>query len=923
MGSCFSVRAFWCGVVAVFILLWISPRAVWADAADDQYAFATGLFKEKLYEEAATEFNKFITQYPKHAKVPHAKFAVGQCYQLLKQYDKAAQVYERLATEHPTFEFLAQARLNQGECYLNLKQFDKARLAFQGAARSTDEKIKSQALYWVGECYYTQNDFANALKAYQQVTVFPQSEVAPYVFYSIGLCQLKLNNAPAAAQAFQKVFTSYPQSDIAAECRYRFAESLYEQKKYAEARQEYQAIIAKYADNEIAGAAWLGLGYCAFQQKDYTAAASAFEKAAAKLPADHDLRPEAFLRLGDCFYNLKQFDRAVDLYNQIVQDQKSPVRDQALYWMANAQREQKNLDGALFLYRSLIQQYPQSPLVARAYLKIGDVFTDQKKYGEAIEAYRRVQALKPSDDVAKDAEEGIAYALSQQAAAGGADAEKVAEQLKGEAAAKVYVQIGQGAFQQKNYAKAAQMFEKALTNAPKNSEWEERALYGLALAQFQNKDLKPAIANYRKQLAMYPNGKLAVSARVDLAWALLGNDQEEQVETVLQPLLANRPADKTLAASAINAAAEAAARQGKFDRAAALYEELLTKYGDSDDVRFAALLGLGSTHLEQKKYPQAVVTLRQLIDRNPPEDIAPLAWLRYGIALSKQNQPDGALAAFQKVARDYPQSGLADRAVYEIGWLYLDQKKIEEAFKAFQMLIARHPQSPFVDEARFHVGDYYFDKKDFAKAADNYKQIKSNELGDKALYKLGSALYQQKDYAGAAQTFQQVVTKFPQSEVAAESQYWLGDALERSHKLDDAKAAYTALTQRSPTTPFTSKAWLGLGRVQLAQKNFTAAKASLQKVDEKSDRLTLAEMTKLLGDVAFAQKEFKEALQHYLKVSIIYADSPFTAEALFQIGQCHEQVGDKDKAKEAYQKIVSQFGSSPFAAKAKERLQAL
>lgn len=910
-------------VIGLICLLWISPRAGGADAGDDQYAFAMGLFKEKLYEEAATEFNKFLTQYPKHAKAPHAKFAIGQCYQLLKQFDKAAQTYERLAVEHPAFEFLAQARLNQGECYLNLKQFDKARLAFQSAAKSPDEQIKSQALYWAGECYYMQNDFANALKAYQQVTAFPQSEVAPYAFYSIGLCQLRLNNAPAAAQAFQKVFTAYPQSDIAAECRYRFAESLYEQKKYAEARQEYQAIISKYPDSDIAGAAWLGLGYCAFQQKDYTAAASAFEKAAAKLPPDSELRPEAFWRLGDCFYNLKQFDRAVDIYNQIVQDPRSPVRDQALYWMANAQRERKNWDGALFLYRSLIQQYPQSPLVARAHLKIGDVLTDQKKYAEAIEAYRRVQSLKPSAEVAKDAEEGIAYALSLLAAAGGAEAEKFAGQLQGEAAAKVYVQIGQSAFQQKNYAKAAQMFEKALANTPKNSEWEERALYGLALAQFQNKDLKQAIATYRKQLAAYPNGKLAASGRVDLAWALLGDDQAEQVETVLQPLLANRPADKALAASAVNAAAEAAARQGKFDRAITLYEELLTKYGDNDDVRFAALLGLGSTYLEQKNYPQAVVRLRQLIDRQPPEDIAPLAWLRYGIALSKQNQPDGALAAFQKVARDYPQSGLADRAVYEIGWLYLDQKKIEEAFQAFQMLLVRHPQSPFADEAHFHVGDYHFDKKEFAKAAENYQQVKSSELQDKALYKFGSALYQQKDYAGAAQAFQQVVTKFPQSEVAAESQFWLGDALERSNKLDEAKAAYTALTQKSPTTPFTARAWLGLGRVQLAQKNFAAAKASLQKVDEKADGLTLAETTKLLGDVAFAQKEFKEALPYYLKVSVLYADSPFVAEALFQMGQCHEQMGDKDKAKEAYQKIVNQFSSSPFAAKARERLQTL
>jgi tol-pal system protein YbgF len=909
-----------CIVAALMCLTLMNPHGVRADEAEDQYAFAAGLYKEKLYSEAADEFTKFLTQFPKHAKVPNAMFAIGQCQQLLKQFDKAAQTYERLATVYPTFEFVPQARLQQGECFLNLKQFDKARLAFQGAAKSSDEKIKAQAVYWVGECYYTQNDFANAVKFYQQVS--PQSEMAAYAFYSIGLCQLKLNNAPAAAQAFQKVFTAYPQSDVAAECRYRFAESLYAQKKYAEAKPEYQAVVTRYANSDFEGLAWLGLGYCAFQQKDYAPAATAFEKAATKIPPENELRSEAFLRLGDCYYNLKQFDRAVDFYNQIVQDPKSPVRDQAIYWMANARREQKNLDNALFLYQSFVRQFPQSPLVVRAYVRMGDILADQKKYAEAVEAYKQAQALKPPADLAKEAEEGINYAVLQQAAAGGADAEKAAEQLKGEAAAKIYVQIGGAAFQQKNYAKSAQMFEKALANAPRG-ELEERALYGLAAAQLQDKKLTQAIANYRKHLTAHPNGKLAVNARVDLAWALLNNDQEEQVETVLQPLLTNRPTDKALAASAIHAAAEAAARQGKFDRAAPLFEELATKFADNADTLIAALFGWGSALLEQKKYPQAVVTLRQLIDRNPPADIAPVAWLRYGIALTKQEQKEDALKAFQKVLSDFPKSEFADRALYEIGWIYLDQKKSDDAFKAFQTLAAQFPRSPFADEARFHVGDYYFDKKDYAKAADNYKQVTGNELMDKSLYKLGSALYQQKDYAGAAQAFQQVVTKFPQSEVAAESQYWLGDALERTNKLDEAKAAYTAFTQKFSMNSFAPRAWLGLGRVQVAQKNVAAAKASLQKVGDKADGIVLAEMTKLLADVAFAQKEFKDALQNYLKVNIVYSDSPFTAEATFQIGQCHEQLGDKDKAKEAYQRVIDQFASSPFAAKAKERLQTL
>jgi len=921
---CYPVRRIATGLCLLLSAALPFIRGAFADDADDQYNFAAGLYNEKLYEEATKQFEKFAEENPKHEKAPHALFGASQCYQLLGQYDKAAAVYERMAAQFPAHDLIPQARLQQGECHWELKQIDKARAAFTAATQSNDEAIKAPAAYWAGECCFSASDLPTALRFYQQAAAFPQHEVAPFAFYSIGLCQSQLAKPAEAAAAFQKVYAAYPQCEVAPECEYRYAAALNQQKKLAEAQVAYSAFVEKYEQSPFAGQAYLGLGYCQFQQKDYANAASSFRQAVARLAEDAELRSESLLRLGDCQFNLKQFDAAMDSYGQVVDGSPSPLQDQATYWLAAAHRAKKQLDRALSLYLQLLTRFPQSAVRTRTQLRIAEVLTEQKKYSEAIDAYKELQSLSPDKETTEQIDAGINYIVSQQSSQGGAEAERVAAQLKGEPAAQAWAQLGNGAFGKSEFEKSARFFETALQHAPKGSEWEERALYGLAATQVQLKQTDKALANYLNQLKDFPKGRLTDHARVDVAWLCLTRAQPAQAEDVLQPLLKNLPVDKILAASALRAAAEAAARQKNPDRAIELFQQLLAGYSDQTGVPEAALLGVGLAQMEKQQFPEASRSFKQLLDRNPSAEIAPTAYLQYAMALGKQGKNAEAVEAYRKIIDDHPTSPCVERALYEKAWMYLNDKKPDRSLECFNTLAAKYPQGAFAAEAFFHVGDYYFDTGDVARSAENYGIVveKYADAGfvDKALYRLGSALYQQKDMAGASEAFRKVADRFPKSEVAAESLYWLADSLERTGRTADATAAYNRFVRSNPAHALTPKALLGLTRTHVAQKNFPEALASLDRIDAKAEAPILAEVVKLSGDLLFAQQQYKEALESYLKVTIVYGASAVAAESQFLIGQCQEQLGNADKAKEAYQKVIDRFPESQFAAAAKKKL---
>jgi tol-pal system protein YbgF len=115
--------------------------------------------------------------------------------------------------------------------------------------------------------------------------------------------------------------------------------------------------------------------------------------------------------------------------------------------------------------------------------------------------------------------------------------------------------------------------------------------------------------------------------------------------------------------------------------------------------------------------------------------------------------------------------------------------------------------------------------------------------GEQAAYTHAFDALKTTDYASAIARFRDFLRSYPQSQLAGNAQYWLGEAYYVTHDYDNAAASFRAVGEQYPQSPKVPDALLKLGLTQIDQKKLTEARATLKQVGQRfpnSDAAKLA-----------------------------------------------------------------------------------
>jgi len=107
------------------------------------------------------------------------------------------------------------------------------------------------------------------------------------------------------------------------------------------------------------------------------------------------------------------------------------------------------------------------------------------------------------------------------------------------------------------------------------------------------------------------------------------------------------------------------------------------------------------------------------------------------------------------------------------------------------------------------------------------------DSGDQAAYTHAFDALKSNDYAGAITRFKDFLRVYPQSLLAGNAQYWLGEAYYVMRDFDSAAASFRAVGDQYPKSPKVPDALLKLGLTQIDQKKLTEAHATLSDVVQK------------------------------------------------------------------------------------------
>ena len=324
---------------------------------------------------------------------------------------------------------------------------------------------------------------------------------------------------------------------------------------------------------------------------------------------------------------------------------------------------------------------------------------------------------------------------------------------------------------------------------------------------------------------------------------------------------------------------------------------------------------------------------------------------------------DTAIVCFKSILKDYPKSNLLADALYSLGTVYFKKGDFINSHEIFSKFTSEFKDNPLQPQAFYLTGNSLLNLGKINKALSVFKEVpklypQDIQLRQQAEYEIADCYYKLGQENEALKQFKFLRTKYPDSKLAPDIMWWLGQYYYRANDLVLARRYLNSLTKDFSDSRLNADAFYVLGLISVAEdkpeeavENFKKAlelgsfdlKAQIQfalaKVYyrlqdyekakfyyneslESTQGLGSGEVHYNLAETLEANLEIDAAIQQYLIAGDLYTqDVHLAVLAFLRAAKLYE---DKDKLKEAlevYQKVISK--NTPEARFAQERIDGI
>ncbi len=847
------------------------------------------LYADQKYADAEKQFQPVSTV----ENFPFADFATlryGNCRMEQKDLAGAVTIFADLEKRFPESPYKAAAQLAAGRCLFQTDKFAEASQKLQPLA-DANQVESIEAAYWLGRALLKDNKAPQAVaalnKVNQSITQGPLAKLVndakaakdeatlafvPYVEMTRidALYEIPEQRKETIA-LYDAFFKQYPAHPLAPQAQYMSALVALGENDHAGARTRAEQFLANkdalFAESELVPAVLYiaAEGYLLEEEPPDPAANIAkaeqyYRQLVAKAP-DHARAPRANLRIGWCVYQAKKYDAAIQHLTAVLPALKEP--------------EQK----------------------AEAELLIGRSHAEMKRDKEAVAAYNAALQAAPNWD--RGDEVLLAVAQSFVALEDSANATQRLEQLITKFAETTYraqavYQLGELAQGAKDYDKAIARYNEVLQKDPQ-SEFAGPAQYGLGAVNFAKEDYPKALDPLNKLLAGKPDEETAKRGRYLRGLVFQRLKQYDAAVQDLQYYLTNKPeGDMALDAQYALAICQIGLKQ--FDPASQTLAALLAAkpdYEHADKVYYE----MGHAYLALDEQAKAADSFAKLVAARPDSPLAAESWFHVGhfheqtadaaddTAVKTAEIAKAADAYRQGVAKS-KEDALREKLQYKLGDMLFRQEKFDEASKLLLAQVAAFPKGELAGPGRFLAAECMYQLDQFEPALPLFEQVAADKVEkyqDQALYRAGTCAKNLNRWDVSLRDFDALIKTFPKFEQISEARFGMGLALENLNRKPEAVAVYEQVTKETEAE--------------------AAARARFR-----------------IGGIAFGDKKYAEAIEHYLLVAFGYPYKELQADAHYEAARCMVELGQKDKAILQYEQVIKKLPDSPRAKDAALRI---
>ena len=305
--------------------------------------------------------------------------------------------------------------------------------------------------------------------------------------------------------------------------------------------------------------------------------------------------------------------------------------------------------------------------------------------------------------------------------------------------------------------------------------------------------------------------------------------------------------------------------------AAATFAELLEKDPpvelavEAAMVRGRALEQLGRTD-------PALAMYDLVVDKYPAAKQHPEALLAAARLRDKLQLRDRAAELYARLDKDYPQHPEADTALYEWAWVAAELGKTAESNRLLERVRKEHPQGRYAADATYRLAQGAFAAKDYDRAAKLVAEVLAvaadSETGEHSLYLQGQIHVVRQEWDRVRDTFETFAERFPNSPRRLVADYWVADVTYRRGRYEEAGKLLERLAQltRGRTDPWLAMIPLRRAQVLAQSKKWSETYLIASRIEEDFPNFAQQhEVDYLLGRCLQARAEMDGARRAYLK----------------------------------------------------------
>ncbi|QQS34622.1 MAG: tetratricopeptide repeat protein [Ignavibacteriales bacterium] len=287
-----------------------------------QYSFVA----QGKHERAITLISEFVNKNPRLSFSDQILFKKGEIYYSQREYENAKLSYKEFTSAYPNSKLIPDAYYWIGKSAQNLAQNDEAVLNFTKVFESyPSNEAAAASVIEIGNIHNSTKNYDAALGTYNRaLDKLANSPRYAELLFMKGLTLVNKGDINEAYEVFDEVVQYYPGTIFSDKAKIEAGMIELSAKRFENAVTYFRSLAESRSDDLGANAQYL-LGLTYFEQKNYTEAITSLVRVRTIFSSYEEWLTKSYLLLGDCYYEMKDLDKAREMFRTVLSKHRGDV----------------------------------------------------------------------------------------------------------------------------------------------------------------------------------------------------------------------------------------------------------------------------------------------------------------------------------------------------------------------------------------------------------------------------------------------------------------------------------------------------------------------------------------------------------------------------------------------------------------------